>query len=685
MESFCQPYRSTYSVSQMTSVADSFNPPTLKMILTQPTQSKRKVPPAQVPDNVSEDHAEYLSGDDSSAVPVPGFKKSKIDRVLTSSQDVNLDQNISAASESDVTLFTAVVPSPTPAISPNTLRYSSSAQSEKPPLNHSPLMLVSQPPSDIPDDQSQGSNTSREAAVIAVDQSQKVDICQDSEVHESESHTPNLVSTCESSLEKADWVPSILRADPNSEKSHRTVQMIVDTSRASWNSQTRSARPLKERSYSKKKAVSSSERMRSSLKHFMLGGLAKPPLRQNNQFNVEDGDDNIDDANVEDNIDDEDDDEGYEGLKSDAENELDEDIDQRDSQAPFSHEAESAVQSPQEHSEEVKLTCGSNISAAEVPTSDDGITRISSKQGRKLSEFGVSKSHMRRVVREKEIITSREPAVFNVSIHLPDIVGAWEKRKNRRATTSKEMKNADENNLQGAGLDQGEIEAESVLSRNVKKDDFEHMEIIGQFNLGFIIARRRDEENSEDDLFIIDQHASDEKFNFEKLQRETKLTGQRLIIPKVMDLTAAAEITAIEHLELLEFNGFSVQIDEAAKVGQRVRLLAQPVSGNIAWDVSDLEELLHLIDERGTNEIVRPNKTRRMMASRACRMSTMIGDALTTRQMSQIVKQMGTMDQPWACPHGRPTMRWLTRCNDNPRKSDPRYRISDWIDGKIEF
>ena len=49
------------------------------------------------------------------------------------------------------------------------------------------------------------------------------------------------------------------------------------------------------------------------------------------------------------------------------------------------------------------------------------------------------------------------------------------------------------------------------------------MEIIGQFNLGFIIVKYGP------DLFIVDQHASDEKYNFEDLEKNTVLQSQRLI------------------------------------------------------------------------------------------------------------------------------------------------------------
>jgi len=49
------------------------------------------------------------------------------------------------------------------------------------------------------------------------------------------------------------------------------------------------------------------------------------------------------------------------------------------------------------------------------------------------------------------------------------------------------------------------------------------MEVVGQFNKGFIVAR------IDGDLFILDQHACDEKVNFERLQRTTVIKQQPLI------------------------------------------------------------------------------------------------------------------------------------------------------------
>lgn len=65
--------------------------------------------------------------------------------------------------------------------------------------------------------------------------------------------------------------------------------------------------------------------------------------------------------------------------------------------------------------------------------------------------------------------------------------------------------------------------AEQELQKQISKEMFSKMEIIGQFNLGFIITK------FENDLFIIDQHATDEKYNFEQLQLNTVLENQVLV------------------------------------------------------------------------------------------------------------------------------------------------------------
>ena len=60
-----------------------------------------------------------------------------------------------------------------------------------------------------------------------------------------------------------------------------------------------------------------------------------------------------------------------------------------------------------------------------------------------------------------------------------------------------------------------------------------------------------------------------------------------------------------------------------------------------------------------TGAIIRLPKSIAMFASRACRSSIMIGDALTETKMKEIIQRLNSVDQPWTCPHGRPTIRHI--------------------------
>eukprot|EP01137_Pigoraptor_chileana_P005805 Opistho-2@49383 len=113
---------------------------------------------------------------------------------------------------------------------------------------------------------------------------------------------------------------------------------------------------------------------------------------------------------------------------------------------------------------------------------------------------------------------------------------------------------------------------EDELRRSIDKGAFDGMDVIGQFNMGFIIARLGR------DLFIVDQHATDEKYNFEELERTTQLCPQPLICPQPLELTAAAEGVLLEHLSVFRQNGFEFLVDADAPVTKRVMLAAVPQS-----------------------------------------------------------------------------------------------------------
>lgn len=195
--------------------------------------------------------------------------------------------------------------------------------------------------------------------------------------------------------------------------------------------------------------------------------------------------------------------------------------------------------------------------------------------------------------------------------------------------------------------------AEEELQLEITKDMFAKMNIIGQFNLGFIIVRLGS------DLLIVDQHATDEKYNFEHLQSSTILQYQTLTIPQRLEMTADNEMVLIDNLEVFEKNGFKFDIDEKGPPTQRIKLLGKPYSKQWEFGKDDIDELIFMLKDAPRGTLCRPSRIRAMFASRACRKSVMIGKPLSQSIMRKLINHMGEIEQPWNCPHGRPTMRHL--------------------------
>ncbi|VDL90472.1 unnamed protein product, partial [Schistocephalus solidus] len=159
--------------------------------------------------------------------------------------------------------------------------------------------------------------------------------------------------------------------------------------------------------------------------------------------------------------------------------------------------------------------------------------------------------------------------------------------------------------------------AESELTISFNKTWFESMRIIGQFNRGFIVCQY------EQDLFIVDQHASDEKNRFEYFLSNHQFTSQPLVAPQQLQLTALQEQILDEYMDVFKKNGFAFSSDE-----------------------EDVIEMLFVLAENPSRNC-RPSGLRDALASRACRSAIMIGKDLDKQQMSRILSNMSKMDHPW--------------------------------------
>lgn len=395
--------------------------------------------------------------------------------------------------------------------------------------------------------------------------------------------------------------------------------------------------------------------------------FAAPGSQMNVSQDSEEEDEEDEDEDVEDEGQDEDQGEGDEGVEEEAEevedveSEVDEELEDAESFAP----------SDQDNASEAGEKA--NKQAQEQPADEDMGEGMDDEEKKKHEEAEVQRliqeaenaaqanSHTRANKLNKGV--SHRDSTVNLSTTINGSISRIQSQAEHLNNPTEQGNPAE---VEDTGLSQ--VAAEERLSLTVTKDDFARMRILGQFNLGFILATRSTE--SKDELFIIDQHASDEKINFERLQSSTVVQNQRLVRPKRLDLTAVEEEIVIENQIALEKNGFVIDIDDSGDepIGRRCSLLSLPLSKEVVFDTRDLEELIVLLSERTSTsntkadndiDIPRPSKVRKMFAMRACRSSIMIGKTLTHKQMERVVRNMGTIDKPWNCPHGRPTMRHL--------------------------
>ena len=198
----------------------------------------------------------------------------------------------------------------------------------------------------------------------------------------------------------------------------------------------------------------------------------------------------------------------------------------------------------------------------------------------------------------------------------------------------------------------------ALTLKTIEKNDFLDMKIIGQFNKGFIITKL----NSH--IFIIDQHASDEKQNYEKLLNEIKLTKQPTISPIKIDLLSIAEKNTIfSQKEIYSQLGFDITKDM-----DNLYLLTFPSIYSYCFKYEDFINIFHKLQDKNfkigeKEELIKKlflsDSVLRYIATKACRMSIMVGDDLSLNQMKNVVKKMANLLSPWNCPHGRPTMRFL--------------------------
>ena len=162
----------------------------------------------------------------------------------------------------------------------------------------------------------------------------------------------------------------------------------------------------------------------------------------------------------------------------------------------------------------------------------------------------------------------------------------------------------------------------------------------------------------EDKLFIIDQHAAHEKVKYERLMKqfhEKSVVSQRLMPPIIVSLTGQEESILHTYEDAFTQLGFEIE----AFGGNEYALRSVPVD---LYGCSERELFLAVLDElsqetggRGSFQVIEEK-----IASMSCKAAVKGNNRLSLQEADQLIDELLTLDNPYNCPHGRPTIITMT-------------------------
>ena len=221
------------------------------------------------------------------------------------------------------------------------------------------------------------------------------------------------------------------------------------------------------------------------------------------------------------------------------------------------------------------------------------------------------------------------------------------------------------NPLKNAGIHSNIIKASEhvVVERpeqlNLFEDKFltpkarQEYQILGQiFDTYWLVA-------FQDKLFIIDQHAAHEKVKYERLvkkledagnNQEVEMPSQMLNPPVVISLTGKEEELLRNYMSFFGEMGF--ELEEFGSGAYACRSVPMDLYG-----CNEKELFLEILDELAQAPLQgAPTVILHKLASMACKAAVKGNHKLTRHEMEALIDELLTLDNPYHCPHGRPTI-----------------------------
>ena len=162
-----------------------------------------------------------------------------------------------------------------------------------------------------------------------------------------------------------------------------------------------------------------------------------------------------------------------------------------------------------------------------------------------------------------------------------------------------------------------------------------------------------------DNLYIVDQHAAHEKLNYERFLKafEDKdgAYTQYINPPMVMHLTRQEEMSLKENMDTFTKVGF--EIDDFGDKSYAIRGVPIELYGNTPEEM--FKRLLYELYEH--EKINNPKVVLEKLASMSCKAAIKGGMKISYEEMSLLMKQLMSLDNPYHCPHGRPVFILITK------------------------
>ena len=270
-------------------------------------------------------------------------------------------------------------------------------------------------------------------------------------------------------------------------------------------------------------------------------------------------------------------------------------------------------------------------------------------------------------VQSKENTFNQRNKTQKIKSDLPDLSYSSHPRDNRNKFGDKPTKKEIENFMNFSKKEDNasyDDRTEEVVS-NVVKDDSHFNEIkdakivqdddtkvrtlpdlkvLAQIFKTYILSE------ADNKLFLIDQHAAAERYNYEKLQREfieRKNYKKQMLIPLMFDFSVDEAAEVRNNLE--KFEELGIVFEEFGDNSYVVREFP-------GWIEEDEEQMIKIIVEKvlRNNNITFNELRNDAIAMASCKMSIKANQVLTDVEMNKVISDLYECKNPFTCPHGRP-------------------------------